>query len=179
MYVKSLWKSIKHYTHSKLHWVTIFITTVAWACENAFRFFMFSAVLDKEGYEDDFPTVFGMNSFGEVRRPLQWSVLEVPAKSPSRYGHTGAGGPWGEGSSPKMLHWHFGNCWVSLIKLGPFPYLFSKKNVAYTNISKRDAELIECFCFFVMDFMLLNVCMWIGSVFLLYLKLLIRLWDEC
>lgn len=178
MYVKSLWKSIKHYTHSKLHWVTIFITTVAWACENAFRFFMFSAILDKEGYEDDFPTVFGMNSFGEVRRPLQWSVLEVPAKSPSRYGHRSR---WAMGRRefPQNVTLTFWQLLGFSYQTWPFPYLFSKKNVAYTNISKRDAELIECFCFFVMDFVLLNVCMWIGSVFLLYLKLLIRLWDEC
>ena len=104
-----------------------------------FSFFMFSIVPNKEGYKGHFPIVFCMNSFGEVR-PVQWSVLEAPAKSTPRYGHSGVTRPWGEGSS-QMFHWHSGNCCVSLIKLGSFPTYFPKRILPMLILgSKRDAK---------------------------------------
>lgn len=97
--------------------------------------------------------------------------VKQQSKVNSRYGHSGVTQPWGEERS-QMFHWWSGSCWVSLIKLGPLPTYFPKRTLPTLLLELKNAKFTGFAS--VMVLMWLNVCVWRGSAFLLYLKLLIR-----
>lgn len=125
MYVKMLWKSIKHYPDSRLLLVISLITPgVFWAWENTFHFSCFPSSQRRQqgtlSHHVMYEFLWGTEAGWVV---CSWSSSQ---KLTPRCGHSGVSRPRGEGSS-QMIHWCSGDCWVSLIKLGPAPTYFPKR----------------------------------------------------
>lgn len=126
MYVKMLWKSIKHYPDSRLLLVIFLITPVVfWAWENTFHFSCFPSSQTKKARRDTFPSSYVWIPLGKWGR-LSGLFLKQQPKVNSKTWTLRSHQPWGEERS-QMFHWCSGNCWVSVIKLGPLLTYFPKR----------------------------------------------------
>lgn len=176
-----LWKSIKHYPDSRLLLVIFLITPgVFWAWENTFHFSCFPSSQTKKATRDTFPSCYVWIPLGKWGRlsglflkqqpkvnSKMWTLRSHPATGRREFSNV-----------PLMFWWLLGFSYQTW----PCPHLLSKENIAHAIIRKLKECQIYCFSLFVIVFMLLNVCMWRKKeifLSLLYLKLLIRFWDEC
>lgn len=174
MYVKMLWKSIKHYKNLKLHWVIILIITVVfWAWENAFHSSCFLSFQTKKAANKTFPSS-SMSSFGEARKSGQWPSSQKYSKIWTHRNH------WAMGRKEST------KCHIDILPVvGLLLSNLALSQLAFQRDfiplvvcalptlilgSQRGARVIQCSSGFVIPFMPWSDCMWIGSVFLFRFK---------
>lgn len=173
-----LWKSIKHYPDSRLLLVIFLITPVVfWAWENTFHFSCFPSSQTKKATRDTFPSSYVWIPLGKWSR-LSGLFLKQQSKVNSKI--------WTLRSYPAMGRRAFSNVPLMVWQLlgfsyqtWPSPHLLSKENIAHAIIRELKECQVYWFCLCHGSHVIKCVCVKRECFSLLYLKLLIRFWDQC